>query len=355
MYYLNWGGKYAKNLKERGFFVSNHIRLTSSEVSTLWSGYMNDSMAVLVLNYFLSNVEDKDIKGVIEMALAQSQRHLEVMNQIFKEEDFPVPHGFKEEEDLDLTAPKLFSDIYMLQFVNQLGKIGSMGYSIGVGLSTRADIFEFYRECMNESMELIKYSNDVLLSKGLYIRPPFIEVPEKVEFVQKQSFLAGWFGEKRSLAAMEISNMFFNFQRNALGVATLIGFSQVAKDPEVQEFFFRGKDIANKHIEIFRGVMREDDLPVPLTWDTEVTSSTVSPFSDKLMMFQITALIALGIGFYGTSMSVSPRRDLVALYGRLMIEIGKYSEDGANIMIDRGWLEKPPLTVNRNEIMNKKS
>ncbi|RXI96615.1 DUF3231 family protein [Anaerobacillus alkaliphilus] len=46
-----------------------------------------------------------------------------------------------------------------------------------------------------------------------------------------------------------------------------------------------------------------------MTWDTLPTSSTHSTFSDKLMMFHITALTGASVSHYGTSMGSSPRRE----------------------------------------------
>lgn len=86
--------------------------------------------------------------------------------------------------------------------------------------------------------------------------------------------------------------------------------------------------------------MREDDLPVPMLFDTEVTDSTTYTFSDKLMMFYTTTLIDLSLGYYGASIGGSPRRDLGVQYGRLSLKILKYAEDGANIMIKNGWLKE---------------
>jgi hypothetical protein len=62
---------------------------------------------------------------------------------------------------------------------------------------------------------------------------------EKVEFVKKQWFMLDVFGEKRSLTAVEVGNLFANLQRNALGVATLTGFSQVAQDKDVKTILFK--------------------------------------------------------------------------------------------------------------------
>lgn len=128
------------------------------------------------------------------------------------------------------------------------------------------------------------------------------------------------------------------------------GLSQVAKIKEVRQYFERGRDIAQKHIEVFSSRLSKEHLPSPMTWDSEVTDSTEAPFSDKLMMFHITALIASGIGQYGVSASTSPRADLATMYTRLSAEIGKYADEGANIMIKNGWMEKPPQSVDHEDL-----
>ena len=175
-------------------------------------------------------------------------------------------------------------------------------------------------------------------------------IPQKVDFVKKQSFLTGWFGERRPLLSLEITNLYTNLQRNVLGIAMLVGFSQTASSKRIAHFFVRGKEIAAKHNEVMGSVLREDDLPVPMTSDTYVTESNVSTFSDKLMMYIVTGLISLGISYYGDSMSTALRRDLMVRYDRFIHETLKYSEDGANIFIENGWMEEPPRAVDRNEL-----
>jgi hypothetical protein len=62
-------------------------------------------------------------------------------------------------------------------------------------------------------------------------------------------------------------------------------------------------------------------------YDTEVTDSKVAPFSDKIMMFMATTLTALRIGYYGTSMATSTRKDLALDYVHLSAEIASFAED----------------------------
>jgi len=87
---------------------------------------------------------------------------------------------------------------------------------------------------------------------------------------------------------------------------------------------------------------------------SEVTDSTVAPFSDRLMMNFITTLIASGIGQYGYSLTSSPRHDLSVQYTRLIAKIGKYSNDGANILIEKGWMEQPPMAADRRDLAMEK-
>lgn len=107
------------------------------------------------------------------------------------------------------------------------------------------------------------------------------------------------------------------------------------------------------NVEIFSKRLIDDDLPAPMMSDSHVTDSTVAPFSNKLMMFHNTALIAIGIMVYGLAMSNSPRHDLGVMYARLISEISLYGEDGANLMIQNGWLEEPPQAANRQQLVKR--
>ncbi|WP_255695133.1 DUF3231 family protein [Virgibacillus salidurans] len=157
-------------------------------------------------------------------------------------------------------------------------------------------------------------------------------------------------GKKRPLIGTEVAVLFDNIQRNAFGTAVLTGFSQVAQSKEVTKFILRCIEVGKKHITLFSDKLKESDLPVPMTWDTDVTTSTTYTFSDKLMMYYTSSLITLSVGYYGTGIAQSPRMDLGAMYNRLSLEIQKLSEDGANIMIENKWLEKPPMATNRKDL-----
>lgn len=331
----------------------NQVGLTSAEITSLWASYINDSAISCKFKFFLSKVEDEEIKPLLKKAFDIAQGNLNTLTEIFKKEKYPIPYGFKLDEDVDISAPRLYSDSYALNYLHQSAQIALQGYSMNLGLSVRGDVYSHFNECISQLTTFLREVKELLLSKGLYIRSPYLPIPDDIDFVKKKSFLKGFFGEKRRLTGTEITNLFTNIQRNAFGVATLLGFSQVAQSKEVAEYLVRGKDIAKKHSEVLGSLLSEDDLPVPMTWNTEVTESTAFTFSDKLMMFYTTSLIALSIGFYGTSMALSPRKDIGLQYVRLSAEIAEYAKDGANILIENGWLEQPPMAADRDELTKK--
>lgn len=190
-----------------------------------------------------------------------------------------------------------------------------------------------------------------MLKQGTYVRPPYISAPEKVDFVESQHFLAGFFGKKRALTSVEVTHLFLNIQSNSIGKALIMAFAQTSKSDEVKQFLIRGKKIAQKHIEIFDQFLTDEDLPAPMSWDSAISDCTTNVFSDKLIMFHVSAMIAAGISNYGMAMAASPRRDLGFKYASLIPEISLYAEDGANIMIKHGWMEEPPQTDDRDDLI----
>ncbi|WP_431800401.1 DUF3231 family protein [Halobacillus andaensis] len=330
------------------------IKLTSGEIAHLWNSYMSASSTICHLEHELDKAEDEEIKPLLQHALTKTKSHISKITEIFNNENYPIPQGFTLEEDVDISAPRLFSDSYALNSLNHLGKIGLNAYCMALTIAVRQDVYTFFSNCLSDYDELIKKTNELLLSKGLYIRSPYLPIPEEIDFVKEKSFLSGFFGEKRPLTGIEITHLYTNFQRNALGAATMTGYSQVSKNSEVTQFLLRGKEIAKKHCEIFALYLKESDLPSPLTWGSEVTDSTTYTFSDKKMMFYTTSLIALSIGYYGNSMTMSPRRDIGVMYSRLVAEIMKYADDGSKIMIKYGWMEEPPRSLDRDELAKSK-
>jgi len=323
--------------------------LTSPEIGALWSQYMNDSMVICVLQYFAAKSNDEETRTVIEFALGLSQKNIQDVTQIFKQEGMSIPVGFTN-KDVNVDAPQLYSDILYLRYIKHLSTAGMTGYSLSVALAVRSDVRNHFLACNQSTMELDEKVTQMLLSKGLYIRAPYIPLPQEVMFVESPTFMGSLLGKNRPLNVLEIMLISANVSTNAMSRALMLGLSQVAQSPDVREFLVRGQDICKKHIKVFSTLLQDDDLPTPTTWDSEVQGATTPPFSDKMMMQQVTALVAVGLANYGMALGYSTRVDVAADYVRLMAETGQLGEDGAHIMIKHGWMEQPPQAVDRKKL-----
>jgi hypothetical protein len=339
------------NLNEEKVMSENNLPLSASELGFLWSQYINDTLDICVMNYFQNTCRDKDILPLIENSLNIAQKDIKIISDIFSKEKHPIPVGFTD-KDVNVDAPRLYSDTFILIYIQKLEIIAMASVSMAIGLSARSDVSQFFRDLLVSVSELHDMARKVMLSKGVYVRPP--QIPMKVDFVEKQSFLFDFLGQhKRPLSAIEITHLFNNIQTNALGKTIMMAFAQVCKNEDVKQFFIRGKEIAKKHMKKFGSILINEDIPAPMSWDSYVTDNTVAPFSDKLMMYQTTYLNALGIGNYGMAAGTCQRMDLSATFSRLAAEIALFAEDGANILIKHGWLEEPPKSVDRQDLANK--
>lgn len=325
--------------------------LTSAEIASLWTGYMNDSMSKYVLSFMLKHTEDQEIKTAIQYAYDISSRHLEELLVLFENEKYAVPNGFTE-QDVNMNAPWLFSDIFCLTYVTEMARVGMLAYSGFVAMCARKDIRNYFTNGLTETSTLYNLATDIALMKGLFSRNPYMEVPKETDYVDSKKYYSGLnpFSNKRPLNAIEITHLYANQMTNTMGVKLCIGFSQTSPSKEVQEFMLRGKAISQKHNTIFESKLSEDDIQSPHSPDLGVSNSTTKTFSDKLLMFHMSLLTAAGIGNYATAASASQRTDLAVDYERLSIEVARLAKSGADIMIKNNWLEQPPGTKDREKL-----
>jgi hypothetical protein len=336
-------------LKRKSEMEHTRIHLTAPEISSLWTQYMFDSMSVCFFRYALKHLEDPDIIRIYKKSLELSERHVNKVKEFFKGEGYPIPHGFTE-EDVNIHAPRLFQDPFYLYYIYIMSLQGLTGYALSISTSIREDLRKYYFQCNTETMQLYDDTIDLMLSMGIFSRPPVLSPAENIDFVKHQSFLNGWFGEKRPLTGIEIGDISFNMNKMHLHVALKVGFSQVAESKKVRQYINRGMQISNKHIAAFGKIFREEMLNSPISWQSHVTSSTTSPFSDKWMMYQVQLSSQIAIAFYGTALSVTSRADIAEKYIFMIGELVRFAEDGANLMIDNGWFEEPPKASDRRAL-----
>jgi hypothetical protein len=326
------------------------VQLTATEITSLWQQFIFESMDICIKKYVLKHIEDADIQSIYKYALSLSENHIEKVKYYFNEEKYPLPIGFTD-KDVHLNAPRLYSDVFWLKYIQIMSANGIPTYGIAITTAVRSDIRDYFTQCNMEASELYNKSMDVLLSKGLFIRPPYIPPPDKQELIKNQSLLKDLFGNRRPLNGFEISHIFFNLQKTDIVLALLLGFSQVIQSKKIREFIIRVSDAAGKHSDLFQGILKEDQIVVPRSWESEVTNSTTPPFSDKLMMSHAALALSSAILNYGAALSTSMRKDLVGHYMAIIAKVLILAEDAQNIMVDNGWLEEPPHSIDHEALI----
>lgn len=186
------------------------------------------------------------------------------------------------------------------------------------------------------------------------IRGPRVEFDKKTDFIDKQNFFSGeLLGQSRPLIAREITSVFASMRYNIIGGALITGFAQIAESKKISDYFFRGRELADKKIKALTSIFSKENIPISSSSDSFVTDSTVAPFSDKLMLYHIVLLHGASIGQDGLAFSTAMRHDLQKHYSGSIVETGKYAEDGLDILIENQWMEQPPQLIDRKELVEK--
>lgn len=329
--------------------TTDQSQLTAAEMGKLWATYLGNTMGKCVLRYQLQHVEDKKTEKILQYALGLCEDMIRDIEAFFVQADFPIPIGFTN-DDVNLEAPRLFEDEFYLHYLLYLGKAGMSIYSVAIPLVTRKDIRDFFVKSLQDTSKLIIEVNEALFSKNVIVNPPVIPPPQSVDFVTKQSFLNVYFGNVRPLQGLEIAHIYGNLNNDITSKALVIGFGQVARSEKVRQYMERGKKINQKHIDLMSEKLSKDDLPSPSLIDHLVTRSTVPPFSDKLMVYHKIDMFSMKIREYANGSSLNGRKDIGVLFAKCQLDVTLYVEDGANIMIDQGWMEQPPEAVDREKL-----
>jgi hypothetical protein len=331
--------------------MDHQTKLSSSEMATIWTSIVEGKMAIGIIKYFLEMIKDEEIAALIQEDLSFIEKFVQSLSDIFEKERIPLPIGFTE-HDVNVSVPRLFSDGFILYYIQTMSKAGmSKGVTI-LALLTRKDLKMLFKKHLDHSYMIYDKVEDILLERGLYIRPPYIPAPHVVEFVSGNNYLGGIpiFGEKRPLNSLEISHLFINMEINMIGMMICTAFSQVASDKDVKKYLLRGKELSKEIISVCSKTLIESEVQAPTTWDAEVTDSTVSPFSDKIMLSFINLLNAYGMGIYAISSATSLRTDLQTKYANITKDVAAYAKDGIELLIKNGWFEQPPTMPDRDNL-----
>ncbi|WLR47326.1 DUF3231 family protein [Halobacillus litoralis] len=331
----------------------DELKLTSAEIGTLWGQYVNGTSIQMVNKYMLSIIEDEKIRQIFADSIKISDNQLQEVERFIKKDGFPVPDGFSK-SDLNEGAGRLFSDIFCLHYLHIMTLHGLMGHTTSLSSSVRRDVRDFYESCSDEAMSMYQRTTDLLLEKGHFQKDPYFYPETKPQYVTGQKFIHGFSSGNRPLAATEIIAVSLNLKKKILEKSLSIGFSQVAQSKEVRKFLESMQSASNKQIQSLGNILKGDNLPVPMSWESEVTTSQDSPFSDKLMLYHMGFLLQTAQSYHGSGLATAMRVDLVATYEKIIIKNIMITKEWFNLMTKNNWLEQPPLAPNRKEIAKEK-
>ena len=325
---------------------------TASEIANLWQFIISNQAHLCMLEHWIQHAEDKDLKKKLQHSKDVAKQIVKDGTELYIKAGFPAPIGFSLAQDLNLETPRLMSDKLVIFTLQILSEYGLYGYGLNLGKTETPEVNSFFKQCLSDSVEIYHGFRDLIKNKGYGHQPVIIPPPNEAEFVQKQSFLVGWLGEKRPVNALEIDNLIFSLRGAILAKSLLMVFSQIAKDTDLYNHCSKGKEMIGKRLEKIQSFNTAENLPFHPTYETEITDSTVSPFSDRLLMFEALALTQIAIVRYGNALSSVVRRDLSVMFAKFIVETGFYLEDGLKLSIDKNWLEQPPLASDRDKLRN---
>jgi hypothetical protein len=328
----------------------HETRLTITETTNLWMQYNSECMNICITRYILVHMEDIEIKSVIELALNLSEQHIQKIKSFFEQEEYPLPSGFTD-EDVNLNAPRLYSDSFWLMYIQIMAALGMPDYALALDTSSRSDVRSYFSQCSAEASDIYNKSKDILLLKGLLVLPPTTPKVTKTELIKKTDSLINLFGKRTPLNGLEISHVFYILQKIDLAITLEIGFLQVVQSKEIKEFMTRLlNDVSKKHGDILSTILMDDNITPPRTWASEVTNSTTAPFSDKLIMYHMALFLRSAVLYYGAALSACIRKDLAVNYTAFISKDLVVSEDAQEILIRVGWMEQPPQAIDHEAL-----
>ncbi|WEG13212.1 DUF3231 family protein [Pullulanibacillus sp. KACC 23026] len=323
---------------------------TAGEISNLWKFIISNEAQLCLIEHWLYHAEDKELKELLQKSKDVGIWIVDQAKELYTRAGFPEPIGFKLETDAMPNAPRMMSDKLVLVMLQILAEYGVFGYGLTLGKTETPEVLSFFSDCLNKAVELYQLNTEINHKKGYRNQPIYVPTPYFPENANRKSFLAGWWGDQRPINALEIDSLLFSLRGIILAKTFFLIFSQIAKDPDLKKFCNRGKHIAEKRVDRIQLLNSKENLPYQSTYETEVTDSMISPFSDKLIMFETVGLAQIAISRYGNSLCSVVRRDLGAMFALYIAETGTFLDDGLKLMIDKNWFEQPPLAIDREHL-----
>lgn len=319
-----------------------------SEVGSLWQTYQEKTLIMRFLEYFIEKADDPQARNILGGLWQELDFYVKELEHLFSEQGMVRPVGFTS-EDVNLEAPKLYDNGFDIMFLRILKEVSMGLYTLGINMAYNKKVMSIYEGLTTVTQKIYKLSTCYLLERGILSLPPKVTMPKKTEFIKSKKYMEGFklIGDKRPLNDLEVGIIHHNLEVNNIGMQLIIGFAQCAQNKEVKQYFLKGKELAKKQIKVMEELLLEGDVQLSATSGATITTSTVPPFSDRLMMHCIYILNGFGLIGSGTGGFFSLRNDLAMKTLLLAKDVYFYAQEGIDIKIKKGWFEEPPQMEDR--------
>ncbi|MUK87744.1 DUF3231 family protein [Ornithinibacillus sp. L9] len=326
-------------------------KITSSELGTLWLTYQQKTMILRFLEYFIEKADDEKAKTIMTELYHEIDPYVEKIMVIFQEEVAVIPVGFTT-EDVNKEVPKLYDNGFDIMFVRLIKEISMAMHTLNITMSSREDIILLYKDLTAITQKYYNQCTQYLIEKGMLARPPYVSMPQSVQYVKDASYLGGLnpFRNNRTINTVEVANIFHAIESNIVGMQMITGFAQCASEQDTKKYFSKGVELSKSFIKELNEVLLQDGVQTPAPSGGNATRSVIAPFSDKMMMYCTSLFCSFAIGGNSVGTSFSLRNDLSAKITTIMKDVFEYAHEGARVMIKHGWMEEPPQMENRDEL-----
>ena len=106
--------------------------ITSSEIGTLWMTYQQKTLIICLLDYMIEHADDEDAKTIMTDLREQLIIYIRKIKTIFEKEGAVVPTGLSS-QDVNVQAPKLFTNGFDIMFLRVIKEIRMGMYTLSLG------------------------------------------------------------------------------------------------------------------------------------------------------------------------------------------------------------------------------
>ncbi|GAB4074128.1 hypothetical protein GCM10028778_16310 [Barrientosiimonas marina] len=323
--------------------MNEQPKMSSTELGALWMTYHKKGVILRMLEYFIEKADDPKAKDLMSGLWKEIHPKAIEIKTLLENEGSAVPEGFTK-KDINLEASKLWDNGFDIMFSRILKQVSMGIYVLHLTMTYRKDIIKLYKELTEITETYYDHFTQYLIEERFLSRPNYVTMPKSTGYITDKNYAKGTniMGNKRPLNTVEFGVLYRYIETNITGMQLMDGFIQTTQDEDVKKYFTKGRELAKEIISETSDILLENGIQPPATPGGTVTSSTIPPFSEKLMMFCNYLLGGLAIGGGGFGAGFNLRNDLQIKTGIFAKDEFEYQREGTKLMMSKGWFEEPP-------------